>query len=336
VRELVIVITDLYLGPEEPGAPVGAKLPGIEQVGRFAAPQALQGGWRAWVAARIGRPDLSRIAPARIAAVAAGGAGAPCWLAAPVHLSAGLSRVHLDHRGLLQLTAPEQARLLPSFARAFAGAPLQLAALPSGDFLLQASGIEPLPGPEPGRCAGAELAGTLPAGSAALRRVWAEIEMWLHGEALNSERAQRGLPRLTALWLWGAAGSDEPVTVRSLAPEPAAFGREAYLLGLWQLHGLGCAELPADLAELLPRCAARTVLALSLAAELQRSPGATFGQALARLDECFIAPALQALRRGHLSELTLLANDRALNVPRRALLRRWRRAAAGLASLQWA
>jgi hypothetical protein len=336
VRELVIVITDLYLGTEEYGAPAGWELPGIEQVGRFAAPQRLPAGWRAWVAARIGRADLSRVAPAHIAAVSAGGAIAACWLAAPVHLSAGLSRVHLDHRGLLQLAAPEQARLVASFARSFAGAPLELAALPSGDFLLRASGIEPLPGPEPARCAGAELAGPLAGGSAALRRAWAEIEMWLHGESLNEERAQRGLARLTALWLWGAAGSEDPVTARTLAPAPAAFAREPYLAGLWRLHGLDCLEPPADLAALLARSPECTVLALSLAEQLHRSPGAAFWQALSGLDQRFIAPALHALGQGHLSELTLLANDRALRVPRRALLRRWRRATAGLASLQWA
>ena len=336
MRELVIILTDLYLGTEQPDAPAGWALPGLEQVGRFAAPQALPGGWRAWVAGRIGRADLSHIAPARIAAVAAGGAHSPCWLAAPVHLSAGLSRVHLDHRGLLRLGAAEQARLLASFARAFAGAPLQLAALPSGDFLLHASGIEALPGAEPARSAGGELARTLPGGSPALRRVWAEIEMWLHGEALNSERAQRGLQRLTALWLWGAAGSEAPVTARVLAPAPAAFACEAYLAGLWRLHGLECTDPPADVAALLPLRAPCTVVALSLAEALQRAPHATFWQALAGLDERFIAPALAALRRGQLGELTLLANDRALRVTRHALLRRWRRAAAGLASLQWA
>jgi hypothetical protein len=333
VRELVIIITDLYLSAEGADAPDDWRLPGIEQLGRFAAAEPLREGWRSWVAAHIGRPDLTRIAPARIAAAAVASEHGACWLAAPVHLSAGLSRVHLDHRGLLQLAAGEQAQLLRGFARAFAGAALQLVALPSGDFLLQAPGIEPVFAPEPARCAGAEIAAALPA-EPALRRAWAEIEMWLHGEALNNERAQQGLARLTALWLWGAAGSDEPVTARVLAGAPAAFAREAYLAGLWRLHGLACAAPPEDCAALLQPSAPSTVLALSLAAELQRSPELSFWQALAGLDARFIAPALAALRGGHLGRLTLLANDRALRLARPALLRRWRRPLPGLASLR--
>ena len=71
VRELVIVIADLYL-PAEPGAarprPAPRGLPGLECFTRWGARERLAHGWRAWLAAWLGRADLAGIAPARIAA----------------------------------------------------------------------------------------------------------------------------------------------------------------------------------------------------------------------------------------------------------------------------
>ena len=99
--------------------------------------------------------------------------------------------------------------------------------------------------------------------------------------------------------------------------------------------GRSCRPLPQDLAAVLAAgCGcARTVLALSVAAELQQSVHASFAQALAALDARFIAPALAALRDGALARVTLIANDTALTVRRRSALRIWRRGRPGLASL---
>jgi hypothetical protein len=49
VRELVIVIQDLYL-PEAPAAGVPLALPGLEFVARFGTRVSLAHGWRAWLA----------------------------------------------------------------------------------------------------------------------------------------------------------------------------------------------------------------------------------------------------------------------------------------------
>ncbi len=339
MRELVIVLTDLYL-PEAPPRPVaGASvaLPGIEQTGRYGQRTALTAGWRAWLARRLGRDDLAALAPARIAAAVLPATGEPQWLASPVHLSAGLSRVHLDHRGLLRLSATEQAALTRTFAHAFAGSGLTLAGLPCGEFVLQAPGIRAVPTTEPARCAGGEIAAALPRGAeaAALRRVAAEIEMWLHGQQTNAVRTRLGHLGVNALWLWGGGeGAAAPVP-RALTPAPLGFGSDAYLDGLWQLHGQRCRPLPEDLTAVLSAGGdAPTVLALSVAAELQ-SRHASFAQALGTLDERFIAPALAALQAGTLASVTLVANDTALTVRRRSALRIWRRGRPGLASLTW-
>ena len=95
VREIVIVIPDLYLDPSpeapwasstdarangrEPvpaGTPSGAAAPGtlsgFEHAARFATRRSIaaEDGWRPWLARWLGRPDLAAHAPATVAAAA--------------------------------------------------------------------------------------------------------------------------------------------------------------------------------------------------------------------------------------------------------------------------
>jgi hypothetical protein len=334
VRELVMVLTDVYLPTEEPHAPRvgGGRLAGLEYTGRFGSRTVLRRGWRDWLARYLGREDLAALAPARIAAAVLGPGVGSDWIATPVHLSAALTRVHLDHRGLLRLKPEELAELALSFGRTFAGSGLTLYPLPCGEFLLRAAGIAVTDSIEPARVAGGEVVPLRSAGSegAALRRAASEIEMWLHAHSGGASGAPAGQPRVNALWLWGARGA-EGEAARRRAPEPVAgFGSEAYLDGLWHLEGAQCSPVPQDLQAVLGAGARRTVLALSVAAQLEESMSATFSEALAMLDARFIAPALAALG-GTLASVTLIANDTALRVRRGSGLKRWRRARPALA-----
>jgi hypothetical protein len=331
VRELVMVITDLYAAADaSAGQSAGAPpLPGLAQAARFATRSPLARGWRDWLLRHMGHPELASVAPANLAAAAAPPARAPLrsqWIATPVYLQAGLSRVHLDPRGVLRLPAATLAHLAASFAHTFAGAGLELLPLRSGEFLLRAQDIPALETPEPERCAGAEIAGNLARGeaAAALHRTGAEIEMWLH--------AQGGAAGTNSLWLWGAAGA-------ALAPPPVparghtwrAFGADACLDGLMALEGARCEPLPRDLAALLQsEAAADVVLALRVAEELQTEMPVSLTEGLARLDQRFIAPAVAALRAGRIGRLVLIANDCTLTLGPRSALRIWRRARAPL------
>jgi hypothetical protein len=102
VREIVIVISDLYFPPREPdpsnrktratrtgaasgnvgvagtpdptaGAGAIGTLPGFEHAARFGQRRSIEGegGWRPWLARWLGRADLASVAPAVIAAAAA-------------------------------------------------------------------------------------------------------------------------------------------------------------------------------------------------------------------------------------------------------------------------
>jgi hypothetical protein len=333
VRELVIVITDLYLPADPAAAPAhlgGAELAGFERLTRFATREHLPGGWRQWLAHWLGRADLAGVAPARIAAAAhpqLSAATETLWLASPVHLSAGLSRVHLDWRGLLRMSADELAAIAHEFGRAFAGSGLTLTPASPGEFLLSTAGIAAVATAEPARFAGADIEGALPRGpeAAGIRRTWAELEMWLHGLHLNQERARRGALPVSALWPWGAQGASVLPPVHS-AQETMAFAADAYLRGLWHLQGQRCRAVPQDAGSVLAASdAGRAVLSLEAAAGMDDSSASGFLHGLARLDARYLSPALRAVREGQLGVLRVIANDRCLSVRGGSHLKFWQR-----------
>ena len=336
MREIVIVLTDLYLSAESGHAPEATPgaLPGLEFAARFGTATHPVSGWRDWLLAALGRADLAGMAPARIAAGVLGSAGgaltAP-WIATPLHLQAGLSRVHLDHRGLLRLAAPERVALSAAFTRTFGASGLELVPLPCGEFLLDAPGVDRVPTAEPARCAGGEIGAALPRGGAAasLRRLSAEIEMWLHGERASTVAAQA----VNALWLWGAAGRLAPAPRRGGLEEVLGVGADPFLDGLWHLGGSERRDLPQTLAAVLeePR-AVRAVLALRVSQGLQETMETSFVAELTRLDAGFVAPAVAALRRGGLENVTLIANDTVLALGRRTRRWFWRRPRPALAA----
>jgi hypothetical protein len=227
VREIVIVISDLYLVPGHTGASTDAgggagavgTLPGLEHVARFGQRRAIEGegGWRPWLAHWLDRDDLAGVAPAVIAAdaadtpVAADASaavhhpGSSVWVATPVHLIAGLTSLHLDRRSILRLSATDCENFANDFNHTFAGSDLLLKPLPSGDFLLHGPATLIGSTTEPARALVADLEASLPKGPDAkpLKRLGVELEMWLHATPLNETRQRRGELTVSTLWLWG-------------------------------------------------------------------------------------------------------------------------------------
>lgn len=343
VRELVIVIADLYLTAGADGA--GAQAPGewgdiagIESLSRFGVRHTLAHGWRAWLAQVMGCAALGEACAACVAGAALPAWRAPpapgaCWIATPVHLSAGLTRVHLSHEGLLRLEATELQRLAETFADTFGADGTTLTALPCGELLLGTPGVAPVPTAEPARLAGGMVTQVLPGGAPAapLRRLMAETEMWLHGQALNAARSARGALPVTALWPWGAQGSTALPGPRAHGTPPQAFGRDAWLAGAAQLLGGSC-QVEVVFEQLLAAMSDEGAkLVLRVADEMQEGAAGTgVAEALARLDALFIVPALAALRKGELGAVTLLLNDVCVRMGRASRWRVWRRRRPGL------
>jgi hypothetical protein len=333
VHELVIVVADLYL-PEE-GSADSLALPGLERIARFATKSVLAAGWRPWLARHVGAAALAGEPPALIAARCCSAEVADAaWLATPVHYIAGLSSLHLEHRGLLKLPMATLTALAEDFREVFQGSDFALEALPSGGFLLRGPAVAEAQTIEPARCVGTSIAAALPR-NAALRRLGAEIEIWLHEHPVNLARRARAELAVTGLWIWGGGTAPHPPRVRSgtCSENARAYGRDPYLDGLWCARGASARALPESIAALLEESARSSVIVVELAELLATDMRAGVGDALALLDARFLAPAAELLARGALGSLTLIANDRCLILKRRDSMKRWRRSYRGLAAL---
>ncbi len=339
MREAVIVIADLYLGPEpdrKAGAasrirdvPVAA--PTLEHLARFGDRRTLTEGWRAWIARWAGLPQYAGEAPA---AVAAAGAAVPVqanrtvWLATPLHLVAGLTSVHSDRRSLLHLTTAEAETLAAAFAVTFRGSGLDLHPLESGELLLSgpaemASAITT----EPARLLLTPIAESLASGegAAALRRLGAEIEMWLYAHPLNEQRTRRGAPPVSTLWVWGGGPSVSTGGVIAQKVAASAFGTDAYLWGLWRLAGGESRPRPVDWAALVGEPRAESALCVVEVAELLHAHSSWhLADAVAEIDRRLLAPSLAALHRGELDRLVLLANDHCSSLRAASRWQLWR------------
>jgi len=323
------VLADLYL-PEESGLDA-AGLPGLERLARFGRRTLLAEGWRAWLARAAGRTELAAQAPASVAALCSDEIhGEYLWLATPVHLLAGLTSLHLEQRGLLRLPMPTLRVLAEDFSAVFSGAGFSLVPLASGGFLAVGPASCAAATREPARCIGQDIGAALPA-SPALRRLGAEMELWLHAHPVNLARGERGELPISTLWLWGGG---PPCGALAAATDQDAhlFGSDPYVDGLASANGVRAAALPNRVGDLLAATAQRVVIVLDLANE---TAGASFnvGAALAALDARWILPAIKLAARGRIGSLRLLANDRCLSFTRSDHLRFWRPARRGLAGL---
>lgn len=344
MREIVIVIKDLYLEPgpdlSTPTATDGARaLRGLEHLARFGEKSELTEGWRAWTARWLGLPRHAGAAPASVAAAAT---PVPhdraVWLASPMHLLAGLTSLHVDRRSLLRLERAEAQALASSFAETFRGSGLDLHPLDGGELLLSGPADTALPvTTEPARLLLKPVADALPAGegAAALRRLGTEMEMWLHAHPLNEERRRRGSVPVSTLWIWGGGGP--PMTqggwMREI--EADAFASDPYVRGLWRIAGGEAVAMPVDWQKVLGERRARRALAVVEVAELlQAHDSWRLADAVAEIDRRLISPSLAALHRGELGRLAILANDRRLTVRAADRWRLWRRRRAGLEGLE--
>jgi hypothetical protein len=211
------------------------------------------------------------------------------WLATPVHLVAGLASVHLDARGLLRVDLDARRTLARDFNTVFAQSAFRLEALPSAGFLLSGPRLDEPDAIEPARILGASVTEVLPAASTAptLRRLLAEIEMWLHEHPVNMDRMRRGRLPVTALWLWGggvaragvdcgierslsaahatdavpasfAQGASVAATGMPSHDSDVAFGDDPYLHGLWRMSGRHARALPTRFEDVLGNAAGRS------------------------------------------------------------------------------
>ncbi|MCP5328792.1 MAG: hypothetical protein H7A15_09090 [Sinobacteraceae bacterium] len=246
---MLLVVPDLPPSGAAACAPSAMPAPALARL-RFGGARRLRGGWRSWLAARCGRPDLDGLPLAAVVAAALprpisaaavtdsaaskqgdtsnqGEISGSAWLATPLHLVAGLDTVHLRQDGIVRLDVPEREALAAGFAAALGGGRLQLSPAGAEAFVLQGLDLDAVQTVEPVDCLGGSLADAQPSGPGAvgLRRLMSEIEMWLHEHPVNLQRVARGARPVNALWLWGGAATQRPAIAGFGAVAAAGAGR---------------------------------------------------------------------------------------------------------------
>jgi len=326
VRELVLVLPDLFLRGAAPTSSAGASLTSL----RFAAPHLMRGGWRGTVARGVGRDDLALIDEASVIDAAlrlddgrdGHGDRVDVWIATPVHLMAGLKTVHFPANGVLRLSEDEANELSAAFATTFGEEGLALYPAGAAGFVLRGVAAVGALTVEPARLIGESLETHLPsgAGSAELRALASEIEMWLHALPLNRRREVRGEPGISSLWLWG--GGQPPRDPLSPTRGASRWSRivtdDVWAQALGRLSSVPVSPLPESINEIFGDASLESVDESLLVI------APTLGVAADYFDQAWVAPAVRALREGRLGRFTVAANDRWTSVDPGDRYRVWR------------
>ncbi len=279
--------------------------------------------WRVRLLQTLGIPMQDAWPCAAALARARGEVDTDAWLATPVHIVAGIDRAFLASDGLLQLDAAEWRALCDGFARHFGGEGLRLEPIASATALLRGAALGEVHTLDPEECRDADLRQRLPRGPGAARwrKLVGEIELWLHAEPWNRQRARNGRAPVTSLWLWGGAAEADMAAApeqRVSGPVRRAtrwclVGEDPWLAALPALHA-GCVASPASDFDALLRGDEDAVSA----AVLWRAESG-----LAELERRWLRPACRALARGALATLTLHHAQRGWRMDRMARWRWW-------------
>lgn len=292
-------------------------LPALSELLRLADPAGVDTDWRSGLLRDLGAAQWSEEGAAAIAAAALPlPVGAAVCLATPVHAVAGLSRVHLHAAGALLLDSRESAAFAADFDAQF-GNELRLHPL-AGGWLIEAPWAAIAGDGDPGDVLGMPLERSVAqsAEQRQLRRLGAEIEMWLADLPVNRERTRRGELPVNLLWLWGGGRVREFQKTPRSSLQISATQNDPWLAGCARLLGAALTPLPQSWnAVLQPQHA--VIL-------LQATPMTDAAQ-LQRWDEQWFQPLLRDLRAGRITTLTLRCGRRAMRVRRRWWSAPWRR-----------
>ena len=235
--------------------------------------------------------------------------------ARPVHLLTAIDHLQLAP-GRLVMDEAESARLVGDINRHLEGSGFRLHfAGASGDWLLECTQPLECTSVEPEEASGRNLRDLMPAGrdGARVRSLVNEIQMLLHEHPVNLARAERRLSTINSIWLWGI-GSLGKVSPANL---PRLYTDDAWLAGLWRLHGAAAGSLD--------EFAAAGEAGMDMLVACVSAPGGDSGPALAFAEAKCFAPAKDRLVQGATGMISMLLGDHVVAVGSRARFRFWRR-----------
>jgi len=225
------------------------------------------------------------------------------YLATPVNLVAGLRDVRLHAQGVLLMKNHEAEALAADFNRIMNGSGHRLQVVRSGQLICLFNQPVHADTCDPESALGRDIWGFQPTGPDAtrLRLLMSEIEMWLFDHPLNKARAERGLPTISGLWLWGGGTLSLPLPALQ-----GWVGGDDVLFGAFPMQQVFPDRILSSGVVVVKEC-----------------PGT---EPWAEVERRWLRPALVALRIGRISRLYLSAADRTYSLRPLLSWRLWRRA----------
>lgn len=202
--QLHLALPDVVVSDPDRAAGGLARLPVLERLLRVADVRRADTDWRRWVLGLAGASAPPGDLPVgRTLAAHAGLAPAPgdgWWVATPVRLVAGLSSVHFDPAGSVEL-APDVAAAFAARQQAEWADPTHRLVASGSTLLVQLATPAKAATRDPASLAGLGLDAGRPEGpdAARLERLMTELQMWLHERGPTGRDGRQA----NGLWLWG-------------------------------------------------------------------------------------------------------------------------------------
>ncbi|MGH8566612.1 MAG: hypothetical protein ACREXU_01005, partial [Gammaproteobacteria bacterium] len=255
------------------------------------------------------------------------------WMRAdPVYLRADLGRLRLLEGEQLRLTRDEALGLSDEIAGVLGehGFALHIGR-DSRRWYLRLPNVPDIVTRSPLTALGDHIDPYLPSGPE--RRFWHrlanDVQMVLHGAAINAARERRGEPPINSLWFWGAG----TMPARTPVPWARVLADDALCLGLARHGEIAHGPVPGGACDLwtLGRSSLRKIegdvlVVLRPGACVQAGQTAGLSDPLHRIEEQWFAPLLTMLQRRRLARLTFYTDARCFTITRAGAWRVWRRA----------
>jgi hypothetical protein len=261
-----------------------------------------------------------------------GEAGTDYWLRAdPVHLRVSRESVALIDSALFDLSESEAQALVGSLNAHFGSDGPGFHCFAPKRWYVRARSTPRVQCVSLAEVAGQDVQVHLPTGvdASEWHRIFNEVQMLLHGHAVNEARESRGAPPVNSVWLWGG-GTRPRVAGR---PFSAVWSNEPLACALAAASDTAAAALPDGARAWLEGAAREHARHLIVVDDLA-TPSAyhdadEWRSRLTALEERWFAPLADALKAGTISELALVAPLATacwrFDVRRGDLLKFWRR-----------
>jgi len=286
----------------------------------------------AWLCRRFGVERQTDWPVAPFCLLADGGEpGGRHWLRAdPVHLRLDGNQLVLADSGVFSVTQQEAVQLADSLNAHFSADGLAFYPLRPDRWYLRTERAPALETTPLAEAAGRSIDALLPRGADA--SIWRarlnEIQMLLHGHAVNEARESAGELPINSVWPWGGGELRDTAAAKF----NAVWSRDALAAGLARSAHIAAHDLPDSAVDLLRASASQSVnliLLDRLCGAAQYGDAHRWRENLAQLERDWFAPLLEALRQERIGMLSLHALGAggafSVEVTRGDLRRFWRR-----------